>query len=1204
MPDPRPASAPGASTLQPGIPGFSYHDFFAPAALARLLRVFVDELEHRDPAIGLRYREILERGDPSREEESWLCAEVGPVLGRFVARLFGAEAEVEEVRDSTRVLDAIFEVRREFLRRRVAKRVPESVAAGLSEAAVAELQAAAAKIADEVGRPRAGEHPEVPLARAILRLLEAEKTAARGGPTDPGLATPGLLALGGGAAGSALPAVLLDLLSRFCAAVRHRPEFAGHRRSWVLFREQHALDFQALVPREFPRPDLPGYFEGPREARRSRDGFALTDPRMDLRHALGEIDTCIFCHHQGRDTCAKGHLDRSGAVKKNPLGIALEGCPLDEHISEAHELRQRGEAVAALAAVMINNPMCPGTGHRICNDCMKACIFQKQDPVNIPEIETRILTDVLGLPYGPEIYGLLTRWNPLNVRRPYQLPLNGKKVLVVGLGPAGYTLAHYLANEGFGVVAIDGLKLEPLPGSLVGPGFAPIRDWPDFVQPLDRRSLDGFGGVSEYGITVRWDKNFLRLLYVTLSRKAGFAAFGGVRFGGTLTLEDAAELGFDHVAVATGAGRPTVVDMKNNLIRGVRQASDFLMALQLTGAAKEDSLANLQVSLPAVVVGGGLTAIDTATELLAYYPVQVERVLARTERLAAMGRLDAFLARLSAEERELLDEFLEHGRAVRAEREAARREGRTADLSGLARRFGGVTIAYRKTLQESPAYRLNHEEVIKALEEGIGFLEEVSPTEAVPDAHGRIASLRFSRADGTPLEIPCRALLIAAGTSPNTIYEREHEGTFVLEGRFFKPYEARREAGEVKLEPASDARQAFFTSYERNGLTVSYFGDNHPAYAGNVVKAMASARAGFPHIARLLRPSFLDPTGQPVRDRSFQELVARLREELTARVELVQRLTPTIVEVVLKAPRQARRFEPGQFYRLQDFESQAPVVDGIRLAMEGIALTGAWVDRERGLLSLIILEMGGSSNLCAQLRPGQEVVCMGPTGEPTWIPRGENVVLAGGGLGNAVLFSIARALRAAGSRVLYFAGYKAGEDLFKQEEIEAATDQVVYSTEGGAEIRLRRPQDRHFRGNIVQAMCAYARGGLGPAIFPLASATRIIAIGSDRMMAAVKAARHDPGLLAPHLGPHAAIGSINSPMQCMMKEVCAQCLQRHVDPVTGRESFVFSCFNQDQELDRVDFGHLNLRLRQNSLLEKLSAGIIAGLLPRLGARAG
>src|SRR5450432_1517456 len=127
-----------------------------------------------------------------------------------------------------------------------------------------------------------------------------------------------------------------------------------------------------------------------------------------------------------------------------------------------HWLRKQGEVIASLAMIMLDNPMCPGTGHRICNDCMKGCIFQKQDPVNIPENETGILTEVLNLPYGFEIYSLLTRFNPINKKRPFALPYNGNDVLVVGLGPAGYTLGHYLANEGFGIVGIDGLKLEPV----------------------------------------------------------------------------------------------------------------------------------------------------------------------------------------------------------------------------------------------------------------------------------------------------------------------------------------------------------------------------------------------------------------------------------------------------------------------------------------------------------------------------------------------------------------------------------------------------------------------------------------------------------------------------------------------------------------------------------------------------------------------
>ena len=76
-----------------------------------------------------------------------------------------------------------------------------------------------------------------------------------------------------------------------------------------------------------------------------------------------------------------------------------------------------GNPIGALAIVVIDNPMTAGTGHRICNDCMKSCIFQKQDPVDIPQVETRSLKDVLELPWGFEIYSLLTRWNPLNFSR-------------------------------------------------------------------------------------------------------------------------------------------------------------------------------------------------------------------------------------------------------------------------------------------------------------------------------------------------------------------------------------------------------------------------------------------------------------------------------------------------------------------------------------------------------------------------------------------------------------------------------------------------------------------------------------------------------------------------------------------------------------------------------------------------------------------
>ncbi len=70
-------------------------------------------------------------------------------------------------------------------------------------------------------------------------------------------------------------------------------------------------------------------------------------------------------------------------------------------------------------------------------------------------------------------------------------------------------------------------------------------------------------------------------------------------------------------------------------------------------------------------------------------------------------------------------------------------------------------------------------------------------------------------------------------------------------------------------------------------------------------------------------------------------------------------------------------------------------------------------------------------------------------------------------------------------------------------------------------------------------------------------------------------------------------------MQCMMKEVCAQCLQKHIDPVTGKETVVFTCFNQDQELDRISWANLADRLRQNSTQEKLTSLWLDRVLPKL-----
>jgi NADPH-dependent glutamate synthase beta subunit-like oxidoreductase/NAD(P)H-flavin reductase len=1133
-----------------------FADLATREGLVRLDQRFLASLAAEDAALHARL--LTARAAPESLEakaEGELLVALGAHLESFVAEVFDIEAAVAALATETRRLDPIHACKRLFVQRQAVKKYSDP--AGFDGEA---LRAAV----------------EAAMAAPLTELAFAE---AVGRWEHEGAAGP------------------LDAALRYAAWATLTPAGQAAHHGGTLFHVPRKVDPQHLVPFETIVRDGVTMRRLPEHDWRPRDGFALTDAGMNTQQALDQVNYCIWCHTQGKDSCSKGLKDRkTGGFQNSAFGVTLAGCPLDEKISEMHTLRAQGCVLGAFAVAAVDNPMLAATGHRICNDCMKACIYQKQEPVDIPQAETSILKDVLALPWGFEIYALLTRWNPLDLRRPLPRPDSGRKVLIVGLGPAGFTLAHHLLNDGHTVVAIDGLKIEPL-------GFdplQPVQDTAALFENLDDRIMAGFGGVAEYGITVRWNKNYLKLVRLLLERRAGFAAFGGVRFGGggTLGMDEAWAMGFDHIALCMGAGKPTVIDMPGGLARGVRQASDFLMALQLTGAAKQSSIANLQVRMPVVVIGGGLTAIDTATESLAYYVRQVEKFALRYRTLVAERGEAAVRARWSAEEAAVATEFLEHAAAVAAERAAAAAEHRAPHFALLLEQWGGATIAYRRSITDAPSYTLNHEEVAKAMEEGVRFAEGLTPRAIETDAFGHASALRCTRADGTEALLPARAVLVAAGTSPNTVLARE-DGRIHLDGKYFQAVDETGTPVAPARGLAKPERADVLMHRAEPGRFISFFGDLHPSFFGNVVKAMGSAKRGYPVVSGIMQQA-------PRSSQSGAELITACRAALTPTVHAVHRLTPTIVEVVVHAPAQARAFRPGQFFRLQNYEMHAPRVSeagvgATLLAMEGLAMTGAWTDPERGLVSIIALEMGGSSDLCATLKPGEPVVLMGPTGTPTEIHPNTTVALIGGGLGNAVLFSIGAALRAAGSRVLYFAGYKARQDRYKVAEIERAADAIVWCCDEAPGFVPTRPQDMSFVGNIVEAMAAYGAGRLGAAPIALGDVAHMIVIGSDRMMAAVGAARH--GVLAPYLQPgHTAIGSINSPMQCMMKEVCAQCLQPHIDPVSGARSVVFSCFNQDQALDRVDFPALNERLRQNGVQEKLTAQWIDRALHLLHAR--
>ena len=454
--------------------GITFPDLYERDGLIKVDAAFLAFLGDAERAAADRLN-AARANPPSGLAESELLIALAPHVEDFLAKLFGIEHEARALAERHNELAPLYAVKRQFVQRRALHKVkPADLASFDPQAAARELFG--------------GDFTELAFARKVSAWLANETAHAHE----------------------------LDLAVRYAAWATMTPAGKAKHAAGVLFKAPQKLDYMRLVP---VHTDTNRGFAAHRLAHlRHREGFALTDPGTDLIGALDEANYCIWCHEQGKDSCSKGLKEkaRADAFRNTVFGVPLAGCPLEEKISEFHMVKSRGEPLAALGIIALDNPMLAATGHRICNDCMKSCIYQKQDPVDIPQAETRTLKDVLELPWGFEIYSLFTRWNPFDLRRPYPKPATGRRVLVVGLGPAGFTLAHQLMNEGHTVVGIDGLKIEPLEPAISGVdahgrhvAFRPIRDVAELREPLDKRVMAGFGGVAEYGITVRWDKNFL-----------------------------------------------------------------------------------------------------------------------------------------------------------------------------------------------------------------------------------------------------------------------------------------------------------------------------------------------------------------------------------------------------------------------------------------------------------------------------------------------------------------------------------------------------------------------------------------------------------------------------------------------------------------------------------------------------------------------
>jgi len=242
------------------------------------------------------------------------------------------------------------------------------------------------------------------------------------------------------------------------------------------------------------------------------------------------------------------------------------------------------------------------------------------------------------------------------------------------------------------------------------------------------------------------------------------------------------------------------------------------------------------------------------------------------------------------------------------------------------------------------------------------------------------------------------------------------------------------------------------------------------------------------------------------------------------------------------------------FFKLQNYHKNK------EKSFEPLALTPYCVTEN--IISLIVHAVGASSKQAASLKKGDMVSLMGPCGQQSYVPNNSTVLLIGEGIGNLSLLPYAKKLKNNGNKIIFLALYKKKTHLFYPDKIKFYADEVIFvcnrekiDTETGISIK----------GSVAQAL----------SLVNFSNIKNIFVMGSASMLDIVSSfiLKNNTDCLSQ--------ASISAPMQCMMGGVCGQCIIQTADG-----SFVFICKNQDQKLNLPIVQNLNIRLAQNSLLEK------------------
>jgi glutamate synthase (NADPH/NADH) small chain len=256
-----------------------------------------------------------------------------------------------------------------------------------------------------------------------------------------------------------------------------------------------------------------------------------------------------------------------------PKPQCIQGCPVEIEIPAFIKLLREGKFEEAIAKIKEKNSL-PAICGRVCpqeEQCQKFCVVGKVgEPVSIGRLE-RYLAD----------------WERAKgIKVPEKAPSTGRKVAVIGAGPAGLTVAADLAKLGHKVVIFEALHL---------PGGVLVYGIPEFRLP---KSI------------VQAEVDYIKKLGVDL--KLGYL------IGRTFTIPELLkERGFDAVFIGSGAGLPQFMSLPGENLGGIYSANEFLIRVNLMKAYSFPEYDTpIRIGKHVVVIGGGNVAMDSARSAL------------------------------------------------------------------------------------------------------------------------------------------------------------------------------------------------------------------------------------------------------------------------------------------------------------------------------------------------------------------------------------------------------------------------------------------------------------------------------------------------------------------------------------------------------------------------------------------------------------